>query len=589
MTTIVTPLPAALEQAGFFAAIDVALGSFLGDGDELVAFGAALASRCLRQGHVCAPLGIPAIYPTPEQAPAVPLPEPEALIAALRKSLSVDVGRVVLGTARPLVLDEQDRLYLSRYYDHEQHLARALMDLCARSSPADSSPVPISLDDPEQQRALEAALSFGLSVISGGPGTGKTFTVVRLLEAWFRRAHLAGQAAPRVLLLAPTGKAAARLSESIRASKQKLGIDPGAVLPEQASTIHRALGVPHEGGPPRRGPGSPLDADIVVVDEASMIDLSLMRALVDALGPYASLVLLGDPDQLASVEAGNVLGELCDVLSRETQLGPALVTLTKSHRFEPGTALGEISRAARAGDSEEVLALLSGEHAELEHVPDLLPAKSTRLEQLLLAWFRELLRAPDVNQALTLAKELRVLCAHRTGPFGVEDVNDVVCSWLLRARLVRAGTEHYQGRLVMITENDPVLDLYNGDVGLFWPDEQDRLMVFFERPGRAPLALFPGYLPAHETGFAITIHKSQGSEFEHAAIVLPQASSPLLCRELLYTAMTRARARVTLVGDADALRVGLGRKVVRFSGLSDALTLAAQGCGLGLSTKAISR
>jgi len=478
-------------------------------------------------------------------------------------------------SARPLVYDEGGRLYLARYYDHEVRLAREVARLLGRRAPS-SWQVPLRLTaglDADQARTLDAALAGGLTVVSGGPGTGKTSTVVRILAALLERTQeLRGQL-PRVLLLAPTGKAAVRLSGAIVAAKQRLDAPPDVLLalPEQGSTIHRALGVlPRSRTRFRHGSEVKLDADIVVVDEASMVDLALMRHLFEALPESASLLLLGDRDQLSSVDAGNVLAELCDALDAhpETARG-ALCQLTHSHRFDAG-ALTELAQVARGGDVVRLREVLAGggDSARLTSPG----ADDAVVRELSMRAFRDILAAPNVAMALGRLGAFRVLCAHRTGPFGVVGLNAAIVAQLVAARLVPAGAEYFHGRPILITETDPVLELMNGDVGLVWQTPGEAPAVYFERTGRDPLVIAPAHLPGHETAFAMTIHKSQGSEFEHVAVVLPPAESPLASRELLYTAITRARRRVTLVGDAVALEVGLSRQVQRASGLSAAIT-----------------
>lgn len=575
---------------------DRALGRTLGRGDALVEALVVLTSHALGEGHVCLPLASPDVL-TSLRGLLPNAPGFEGLVEALRRHRAVRVTDALpsptalasaeglptgqhplFGTpraARPLVLDAAGRLYLARYYEHEQGLARAVSRLLRARGAVKASLDPSAtagLDD-DQARALRSALAGGLTIVSGGPGTGKTSTVVRILAAQFEQARRQRGSFPRVLLLAPTGKAAVRLSESILAAKQNLDASPEVVraLPERGSTIHRALGVlPGSRTRFRHGPGYPLDADIVVVDEASMVDLALMRHLVDALPPLASLVLLGDRDQLSSVDAGNVLAELCDALEADpVRARGALCQLTRSHRFDAG-GLAIFAAAARAGDAARVKDVLSSRTGGVVLSPSSDPQKDDTLRQLCLAAFRHVVGAPDVATALGRLGAFRVLCAHRTGPFGAVAVNHMVQEFLQQGQGA-ALHEYFHGRPILVTETDPVLELMNGDVGLVWAGAGGAPSVFFDRPGRAPLSVSPAHLPGHETAFAMTIHKSQGSEFDHVAVVLPPAQSPLATRELLYTAITRARSNVTLIGDPVALEVGLGRQVHRASGLSAAI------------------
>ena len=582
---------------------DRALGRVLGRGHGLVECLVALTSHALGQGHVCLLLRSPDVLEA-ARALVPELSDVEDLLEALRQHPAVrvalpeervpagparsDVPESIVGgnlrfglprAARPLVLDAAGRLYLARYYEHEERLARAVSRLLAARRSAHPSLPPratAGLDD-DQSRALTSALAGGLTIVSGGPGTGKTSTVVRILAAEFERAWGERGAFPRVLLLAPTGKAAVRLSESILAAKRRLDAPPDVVLalPEQGSTIHRALGAhAYSRTRFRHGPGSPLDTDIVVVDEASMVDLALMRHLVDALPESASLVLLGDRDQLSSVDAGNVLAELCDALESDpAHARGALCQLTRSHRFDGG-GLSTFAAAARAGDAAGVRDVLAARASGVVLSPCSDPKDDRTLRDLCLTAFRNVATAPDVVTALTRLGTFRVLCAHRTGPFGVVAVNRIIHDLLVTEHVVPPGQEYFRGRPLLITETDPVLGLMNGDVGLVWPTAPGAYSVFFDRPGRGPLAISPAHLPGHEAAFAMTIHKSQGSEFDHVAVVLPPAGSPLATRELLYTAITRARSQVTLLGDPAALEVGLGRQVHRASGLCSAILAA---------------
>ena len=580
---------------------DRALGRALGQGDPLVERAIALTSQALGQGHVCLDLRSADLLRSvaeclPEPGDAVGLLERLSQHPAVRTvtaaqaraeawgpvvpapqatpSLRFDPPRQV----RPLVLDEVGRLFLARYYEHEQRLARAVSRLLQMRTPTDAS-IPERLTaglDEDQARALTSVLAGGLTIVSGGPGTGKTSTVVRILAALLERAQAECRPFPRVLLLAPTGKAAARLSESIASAKRRLDASDEikAALPDEGSTIHRALGVlPQSRTRFRHGVARPLDADVVVVDEASMVDLALMRHLAEALPVGASLVLLGDRDQLASVDAGNVLAELCDALESDPiRARGAMCQLTHTHRFgAPG--LSSLAAAARAGDAARVRDVLESEAAGVTLTVCSQPKEDRLLRALVLGAFRRVTTAPDVATALARLGEFRILCAHRTGPHGAATLNESVRQLLGENRLVPDGREYYRGRPILITETDPVLELHNGDVGVVWSSDDAAPSVVFNRPGRQPLQIAPAHLPGHESAFAMTIHKSQGSEFDHVAVVLPPAESPLATRELLYTAITRARARVTLFGDPVALDVGLGRRTQRASGLGASIAL----------------
>lgn len=589
-------------KQGELSSADRALGRALGRGDELVQHLVALTSQALAQGHVCLRISapevleavralsadfedLPQIVRTLEAHPAVRKVAEGEPSAAWEPAVREGPPRVAFGSpvaVRPLVLDSSLRLYLARYYDHEQRLARAVVRLLrARSSSVvDVEPRLTAGLDSDQARALASALSGGLTIVSGGPGTGKTSTVVRILAALFEQSRRERGVFPRVKLLAPTGKAAVRLSEAISAAKKRLDAPSDVIeaLPEQGSTIHRALGVlPRSRTRFRHGLESPLDVDVVVVDEASMVDLALMRHLFEALPKGASVLLLGDRDQLSSVDAGNVLAELCDALEveRDSARG-ALCQLTQSHRFGGG-GLGPFASAARAGDVVRTREALVAKESGVRLIESARGAEERELTRLAVQAFRKIAVAPDAKVALAQLTAFRVLCAHRVGSYGVTAVNQAIQDALTKERLIATGMEYFHGRPILVTETDPVMELMNGDVGLVWTEPGKSPAVLFERPGREPLSIAPAHLPSHETAFAMTIHKSQGSEFEHVVIVLPPAESPLATRELLYTAITRARRQVTLIGDPAALEVGLGREVQRASGLARAILTELRG------------
>lgn len=489
----------------------------------------------------------------------------------------------------PLVLDDQ-RLYLARYFDHERRLSESVVRLltCQEADvdrawlearldhffPPDSSPK----QQPDlQRRAADRALSRRFAVISGGPGTGKTYTVVKILALLSELAQHNRQDLPRVLLLAPTGKAAARLVESVTSALRRLELDPktAATIVQEASTIHRALGTNFSNSTRfLRGPAHPLLADVVLVDEASMVDLRLMRHLFGALRPDTRVILLGDRHQLASVEAGSVLAELCSVLTH----GETLVELRKSFRFSAESGISALAHAVKEGDRERATAILHEGREDLIFISDfdahasehggVLRAPDDGLQGLVVRYLGGALRQRDPASVLAQLDRFRLLCAHRRGPFGVQALNLMVRRILAMRGLVSEAGEFYRGRLVLVTRNDYSLGLSNGDIGLCWPDPAGRLVVHFPSSEGGMRILTPSQLPPHETAFALTIHKSQGSEYEQVGIVLPPADSPLLTRELLYTAVTRAKKRAILFGTEAAIRAACERSVVRSSGLS---------------------
>ncbi|MBI3203982.1 MAG: exodeoxyribonuclease V subunit alpha [Myxococcales bacterium] len=585
-----------------------------------VALGVAFASWAVQRGHVCAELAeLPARGFTNEDdepIEGIVLPEVGAWLAALRGSKLVALGAPSTDAPRPLVL-AGSRLYLARYFEYENALAGVLLER-SRVAFGDldgallrrglDALFPASKPGVEgQRRACLLAALRGLSVISGGPGTGKTFTVAKALFLLQQQALEHGREPHRIQLLAPTGKAAQRLGEAIQ---QNLAEIPEAMrphLPTEASTIHRALGYQrHAPTRFRHHGGDPLPADIVVVDEASMVDLALMAKLVDAVHPEARLVLLGDKDQLASVEAGAILGDIYggnpddgysremaavvqgltgDVLAVSLSLPlpgvhDCMVHLTHVHRFEGGGAIARLATAVRSGRSDQALEVLDGRSAEAELCPvepgtDL----ETAFGPLVLDRFARLGVAP-VDEKLKILSSFRFLCAHRRGPFGVHALNAFVAEHLTLHGKLQGQGDWYDGRPILITSNDYSLDLFNGDVGVIAQDpsapapagEPPPLVAFF--PGSnstAPRRFPPGQLPPHDTVFAMSVHKAQGSELDEVALVLPERVSPILTRELIYTGVTRAKHAVKIFGTKAVLEHAVHARVQRASGLSQRL------------------
>jgi exodeoxyribonuclease V alpha subunit len=465
-----------------------------------------------------------------------------------------------------------------------------------------------------QTLACALALRGRLTLITGGPGTGKTTTVVRVLALLQHQAIAAGAPPLRLRLAAPTGKAAARLSESLESARQRLvGLAPDEVLthiPLTVSTVHRLLGSRPDSRHFRHHREAPLHADVVVVDEASMIDLEMMAALLDALPEHARLILLGDKDQLASVEAGAVLGQLCahadaggyrpDTLNwlaaaaDGADLGPyaarpelaappladCTVMLRHSHRFDASSGIGQLAQAVRQGAE---LGALWGRYADIRCLR-LHGEHDAQLDQLLRNGYQAMLHAVRqrpaadaapadwdawAQHALRVFAGFQLLTPLRRGPWGVAGLNARAEQVLAAAGLIQPEREWYPGRPVMLTRNDPTLGLMNGDVGLTVLDARQQLRVIFAQAG-AVRWISPLRLPDVDTVFAMTVHKSQGSEFTHAALILPDHPSPLLTRELAYTAITRAKAEFTLLEAKEGmLALAAGTETRRQSGLGE--------------------
>ena len=427
--------------------------------------------------------------------------------------------------------------------------------------------------DDAQRRAADAAVRRRLAVVAGGPGTGKTTTVARIAALLAEQAAAAGAPPPLIALAAPTGKAAARLEEAVHDEARRLDVSDdvrAALLSLGASTLHRLLGR-------RRGShsrfrhqrGNRLPHDVVVVDETSMVSLSLMARLVEAVRPDARLVLVGDPGQLSSIEAGAVLG---DIVGPAT--GEGIVVLDRVHRF--GGGIAALAGAVRDGDADAALEVLRAapegvvwleQDAGGEEGLELVRRRAVDAGRAIFHAARE----GDAESALGALGAFRLLCAHRRGPYGVAAWGPQVEGWLAADVAGFSADERwYPGRPLMVTENDYALRLYNGDTGVVVAGADGRTTAAFERRGEV-MPVAPSRLESVDTVYAMTIHKAQGSQFGTAAVLLPDRASRLLTRELLYTAITRAREELILAGTEDAVRAAVERPVARASGLRELL------------------
>ncbi|MCA9629113.1 MAG: exodeoxyribonuclease V subunit alpha [Myxococcales bacterium] len=628
------PLPKAITElhvAGVLGALDVEFARVLAriqHGDDDVLLAGALTSRAVQRGHVCLDLrGLDqrVLLDQEEQPVEVELPALKSWLTRLNQSALVACPKGGLRPSpaehRPLVLDPQGRVYLWRYYDYQTRLAENLLQRFERAVAVDEVELRQSLtrlfgdsrEDPDLQRvAALISASSAFSLVSGGPGTGKTTTVVRILATIVEQARALGKDPPRTLLLAPTGKAAQRLAEAITAQKTQLKCEPWVLeqIPTEAQTIHRALGYqPHSPTRFRHNASEPLSADCVLVDESSMVDLALLTKLVEAVPTHAQLILMGDKDQLSSVETGAILGDLFNpslltghspaLVSRvaalsgdrlpkpKPQRGPkprawladCMVHLSKSYRYSSQGGIGALARAINAGEPRAVwsacqgpdgVAFSAGAAEELE----------PSLAALAVAGFRGYLEAREPEQKLRELARFRLLTAHRRGRLGVEHLNQLCERALVEAGLIRPFSSNqqraswYPGQPVMVTQNDYSLGLFNGDVGVVARATDGQLRAWFlgaKSSADALRGILPARLPAHETVYAMTVHKSQGSEFDDVVLVLPPKPSPILTRELIYTAVTRAKHSVHLAGQRSVLEVGVTQRIRRASGLSEML------------------
>ena len=611
-------------EAGVFSPLDRHFARFIqriADApDPSAGLAAALVSRIQRDGHICADLSEWAGRSLDiDSKTGMDLPACPGLNEWLKSLQACSaVGRP--GEYAPLILDSADRLYLHRYWEYQDRLATLIRRrVCTEPPEVDRDmlrkglkrlfPKTHESEIDWQQVAAYTAVTHRFCVISGGPGTGKTTTVARILALLLEQA---GNRRLRIALAAPTGKAAARLQAAIQGQQNTDTSEPAILVkPElpvemdlKASTIHRLLGVIHDSPFFRHHADNPLPVDAVVVDEASMVDLALMSKLVQALPDSARLILLGDKDQLSSVEAGAVLGDICgteavDVFtpgfreglkqtldirlacplqgSAHPQICDCIVQLQRNYRHDENSGIGPLSRAVNQGNADGAVSILQSDengtlhHHRLTDFRDL----ARELREVVIDRFRPYLKRPtDPARVFEAFDRFRILCALRRGPFGAVAVNRLVEEALQAAKLIPSGGTWYPGRPVLITENDYSQRLFNGDIGIALPDKThgDALRVFFSQGVGKPLrSIHPPRLPAHETVYAMTVHKSQGSEFGRVLLLLPDRESPVLTRELLYTGITRAKHSVEIWGPGPVIRNAVNRSIRRTSGLRDAL------------------
>jgi exodeoxyribonuclease V alpha subunit len=598
------------NDAGVLTAADVhvalRLAELAGEDDERVVLAAALAVRGPRLGHVYVDLATISETATVDADEAVDVgaldwPTVEAWIARVGASALVDVGEEDGGPS-PLRLVGTS-LYLDRYWREERQVAadlQALGDAPLEAVRDDVLAAGLArlVADERQRLAAAGALLRRFAVVAGGPGTGKTTTVARIVALLAEQAAAAGAPEPLVALAAPTGKAAARLEEAVHEEAGRLDVGDAVraqLVAVRASTLHRLLGWrPDSHSRFRHDRGNRLPHDVVIVDETSMVSLSLMARLVEAVRQEARLVLVGDPGQLTSIEAGAVLGDIVGpaaaaplmrpaarrVLAEVTggeiaaadppagaTIGDGIVVLDRVYRF--GGAIAAVADAVRRGDADAALHALSAAPGEVTWIPSDDDALAPVLDGAVAAARAviEAARAGDAPRALEALAAFRVLCAHRRGPHGVETWMDRIERWLA-AEVEGFGAEGqwYVGRPLLVTENDYGLRLYNGDTGVVVASSDGRATAAFERRGEI-VEFSPSRLAAVDTVYAMTIHKSQGSQFDTAAVLLPAPTSQILTRELLYTAVTRARKQLILAGTEEAIRAAISRPVARASGL----------------------
>lgn len=587
--------------------LDVQFALMIAQNDHpAVLLAAAVLSRDAGEGHVCLPLSR---LHEDEQAEGRAKAVWQQLFSLVGDSGEIETHLLASpavsdgSEATPLVLSE-GRLYLNRLWHNELVIARFFTQTepvspgeQERLTEALSALFPASDELDWQKVAAAVALTRRISVISGGPGTGKTTTVARLLAALIQTNE-----APkcRIRLAAPTGKAAARLTESLGSALRQLPLteEQKALLPAEAGTLHRLLGAQPGSQRLRYHAGNPLHLDVLIVDEASMIDLPMMARLIAALPAHARVIFLGDRDQLASVEAGAVLGDICawvnegytperaQELSQLTGfavpagkghqagiLRDSLCLLQKSYRFGSDSGIGQLARAVNNGDAKAMKQVLAQGFADIALKPLRTSADyEAMLEEAAQGYgdYLELLKArAEPEMILEAFSHYQLLCALREGPYGVGGLNEQLEQLLARKRKITLSrhSRWYEGRPVMIARNDSALGLFNGDIGIAL-DRGTGLRVWFPMPDGTIKSVQPSRLPEHDTAWAMTVHKSQGSEFNHAALILPSQHVPLVTRELVYTAITRAKKQLSMYADETLLAKAITLRTERRSGLA---------------------
>lgn len=557
---------------------------------------AALVSHAVGNSHVCLPLQTIAGKTVFKTISAYKTPD----LDTLRNRLLQWPATGTPDENKPLVLDSENRLYLARYFNYQQTISQDLLQRnnaleevnADRALPLLEKLFPATGEMDWQRLAASLALFKRLVIISGGPGTGKTHTVARILALL----NNFGPTSLRIGLAAPTGKAANRLHESICQAKENLDDQLRASIPENPQTLHRMLGVTKNSIDFRYNKNNPLHLDLLVLDEASMVDIPMMARLLEALPKTARLIILGDHDQLASVEAGSFFADLCGenkkfacsqnlykqlklynkyLNNMECVVSPfsdSVVRLQKSYRFIKTSSIGELAEAVNTGNKEHFEKILCTRQENFTFVPLSGLNLYQWFSKTFLQLYQDISAHDNPASALQCFNRFRILCALRDGPYGINAMNKMVEEMLAHKGVIPAATDRwYRGQPVMIRCNHYGLQLFNGDTGILWPDEDNILLAWFSRGDGSLFPVAPSRLPDHETAYAVTIHKSQGSEFQEVLLVLPPEDHQIITKELLYTGITRAKTNLTILADNAALQDSIQKRVTRHSGLDAAL------------------
>lgn len=581
-----------LKLDGHLASVDIHFAEMMGElydvkDHHLLLF--ALTSQVTHDGHSC-------FYPS-KLIDYQFYDEHKALLDMIVNSLAEDIDGVGLPGELSPVIRSGNAYYLHRFFTYEQMIVEQINCRSALQNDVDSGKLKLLLnqyfdvsEETDWQKVAAAMAATGkLSVISGGPGTGKTTTVAKILAILLELS----KKPLSIKIAAPTGKAAARLQDAIRSTKGGMALMPVIhdQIPEDVSTIHRLLGVGYGGGSAKFNHQHPLDADIVVIDEASMIDMAMMARLLDAVRPDSFLLFLGDKDQLSSVAPGSVLADMCSSLNinhftkhtieklselagLNTDCYSGLVTylidrsvqLQRSYRYDPGSDIAKLAPLINEGEGKAAFDLLETSTGKNLFLRELSRFQQD-IKELVLAYYGGYLKQTDPLEMFTAFEQFRILSGLRKGELGINMLNDWVEMVLEQEKLIDSVEPFYHGRPIMVTENDYRVNLFNGDVGLVLRLAGDRPKVFFPKSDGQHLFIAPERLPSHETVYAMTVHKSQGSEFDHVVMVLPDEESPIFTRELLYTAVTRSKQSVRLYAHQSTFVEAVHKKVERMSGL----------------------
>ncbi|MCP4075003.1 MAG: exodeoxyribonuclease V subunit alpha [Gammaproteobacteria bacterium] len=548
----------------------------------------------INRGNVC--LDVSSIPQKSQELGWINCPKISEILPRINSSPVVGEGDEL----SPLIF-ENNKLYLNRYYHNEKNISESLLSMTKTSN------VDIDINTinnlfagsevPDYQK-LAAIISckHQLSIISGGPGTGKTWTVSKILTLLILQQK---NNKLKIKLAAPTGKAAARLSESIEKLRSEMNLDDTIKkqIPGEAVTLHRLLGIHRYTHRPGYHQLNPLSCDVLVLDEASMIDQQMMAVICAALPAQCKLILLGDKDQLSSVEAGSVFADLCGGLS-ETEfnkdqqrwikqqvdydlplhrssysLSDHVVVLQKSHRFDEYSGIGLLAKSINQGDVEQSINQLKATDLFStinwsQPVENELPAK---LKKQAHETYLPMLQAESISEAFKLFHQFQILSAVWSGPTGVDTINSLIESYISVKQGSESHAEFYKGKPVMMTSNVYLYDIHNGDIGIVWPDENEQLKIWFEQNNGKYRKLSLSQCPEHKTAYAMTVHKSQGSEFKHILLILPYTETAVSTRELFYTGITRAAESVEIWGSESIIKTTINQKTLRVSGLMERL------------------